>query len=626
MIHLKSFLYSVGILLALALQPTRAQPSGAPVTAERSGENVILDNGIVRATIQSNPIGLRSLRYRGREMVSQGGRHKFVYFSLNGNLQSFEPLHNGVFSVSTRSPEMVDISCKRPYQPGSKLFPCDVDVHFVLRRGVSGLYVYVTLDHAANYPELNISVWRMVWSMPEENGQWLMDRIYVDAARHWEIPSPADFSRSAATGIKEIVELTSGPWRGRYDCKYMYSVSYWDVDCWGYAGDRSRVGAWIIPASREFFNDGPTHADLNASSGIIEILYNQIHYNGSAIDIPQGLAWQKIYGPYLLYCNTSADGADGCWRDAQRRGHIEQGEWPYAWLTNALYPGRSHRGTVTGRWTVRDALKPAVNSSNAWIGLAQPNAGGNWQFDNQRYQYWVHADAAGDFSVPNVRPGTYQLYAFTAGAVGEFSRGNVAVTAGGTTQLGDLVWAVPHPGTRIAWEIGVPDRTAREFRHGTDYFQPYRWEKFSGEMSNPLDYTVGTSDWSKDWNYVQCGYLKDGIWTPWRWRIHFTLTNAPSAGDATLTIAYASSYYGRTEVYVNDDGRLLTTVHPAVDGGNALIREGIHAKYDVERVPIPMSLLRDGANTLTLVQGANRYDRPFYHVMYDYLDLELPSN
>jgi hypothetical protein len=35
-----------------------------------------------------------------------------------------------------------------------------------------------------------------------------------------------------------------------------------------------------------------------------------------------------------------------------------------------------------------------------------------------------------------------------------------------------------------------------------------------------------------------------------------------------------------------------------------------------------MSLLKTGANAITLVQAG--YDRPRLHVMYDYLDLELP--
>ena len=367
-------------------------------------------------------------------------------------------------------------------------------------------------------------------------------------------------------------------------------------------------------------------------------MFNMNHYNGSGWNIPQGKDWQMLYGPCLLYCNACPDGGDACWADAKQQADAEKAAWPYNWLAGEkLYPSKEQRGTVAGKFVVKDRLKPNVNSVGAWVGLEQPvsneswqsgkrhyQAGDNWQFDSEHYQYWVHADADGNFSIPNVRPGNYTLYAFTTGALGEFSQTNVEVKAGETTALGDAVWNVPHPGSRLAWEIGVPDRTAKEFRHGDDYFQPYMWEKFSGEFSNPLEYTVGVSDWSKDWNYVQCGYLTGTNWSPWKWRIHFNLTNAPAGRDATLTIAYASSYYGRTEVYVNDENKMFTLVRPTADGGNALIREGIHAKYCVEQVPIPMALLKTGTNTITLVQGQGRYDRPFYHVMYDYLSLELP--
>jgi rhamnogalacturonan endolyase len=258
-----------------------------------------------------------------------------------------------------------------------------------------------------------------------------------------------------------------------------------------------------------------------------------------------------------------------------------------------------------------------------WCGAT--SAGGNWQLDTDHYQYWVRTESDGSFTIPNVRPGTYTLFAFGTGAVGEFSKGQVEVKPGRQTDLGELTWNVPHPGATIAWEIGVPDRSAKEFRHGNDYFQPYLWDKFSGELPNPLEYTVGVSDWSKDWNYVHCGYPQREKWSPWKWRIHFNLAHVPAKGTATLTIAYASSYYGRNEIYVNDESKLLQTVRPSIDGGNALTREGIHAKYCVENVNIPVGLLKTGANTITLVQGGDRYDRPFYHVMYDYLRLELPA-
>jgi rhamnogalacturonan endolyase len=77
---------------------------------------------------------------------------------------------------------------------------------------------------------------------------------------------------------------------------------------------------------------------------------------------------------------------------------------------------------------------------------------------------------------------------------------------------------------------------------------------------------------------------------------------------------------------VNDESHLFKMVNPHIDGGNALIREGIHAKYCVEQIPIPISLLKPNGNTITLVQGGDRFDRPFFHVMYDYLSLELPPS
>ena len=623
---------------------------GPDVTFSMAGKNVVLANGIVTATIKPDTAQIVSLRYKGYEMVGQAG-HKDIYFTMTGD-EGHEGFSGCVFSVKSRTPDMVDVSCKSVYsRQRSNMFPCVTDIHFVLRRGASGVYIYAVLNHPADYPALNLTIWRMVWQRPELDGQWLMEKLYVDDARHWETPTPDDVDRSETMKPKEVTKLTTGTWQGKYDCKYMYNASYWDLGCWGYASDRNKIGCWLVFGSHDFFNGGPTMSDLTCCTHDMLVTFNQTHYNGSPLVIPKGEAWQKIYGPYLLCCNSSPDGGDACWADARRQAEAEKAAWPYVWLTNENnYPLKDGRGAVTGKFVVKDTLKPDVSGSGAWVGLAQPDSsenqtpkelaqgrgkkataraftrphpGGNWQFESQKYQYWVHADTDGNFSIPNVRPGIYTLYAFTTGAVGEFSQTNVVVKAGGGTALGDVVWKVPHPGASIAWEIGVPDRTAKEFRHGDDYFRPLLWGKFSSEFSNPLEYTVSISDWSKDWNYAQSGYLKDGAWTPWKWCIHFNLTNALAGGNATLTIAYASSEGGRTEIYVNNEKRLLTTVRPVVDGGDALIREGIHAKYCVERVPIPMPLLKTGTNTITLVQGT--YDRPRFHVMYDYLSLELPA-
>ncbi len=65
----------------------------------------------------------------------------------------------------------------------------------------------------------------------------------------------------------------------------------------------------------------------------------------------------------------------------------------------------------------------------------------------------------------------------------------------------------------------------------------------------------------------------------------------------------------------------MTTITPTVQGGDALLRESIHAKYCVEYATIPTGRLHAGNNTISLVVPADSADA---HVMYDYLNLELP--
>src|SRR5215813_11507796 len=222
---------------------------------------------------------------------------------------------------------------------------------------------------------------------------------------------------------------------------------------------------------------------------------------------------------------------------------------------------------------------------------------------------------AGYFALTFVRPGSYALYAFVNGVVGEYQQDGVVVAPGDTSDLGEVVWNVIHPGNSIAWEIGVPDRDSTEFRHGTDYFEPFLFQQFASEFSGPLEYTVGSSDWSTDWNYAQVSSIEPG--SPWKWRINFNLDNI-NEGNATLTLALAGSDHARIVVYVNDESRPLTSFYPDNGGGNALIREGSHAKYSVAYLNVPTFLLDLGANTITLVQGSSG------HVMYDYLNLEMP--
>jgi rhamnogalacturonan endolyase len=144
----------------------------------------------------------------------------------------------------------------------------------------------------------------------------------------------------------------------------------------------------------------------------------------------------------------------------------------------------------------------------------------------------------------------------------------------------------------------------------------------TNEWPNPLEYTIGKSNPARDWNYAQTSYVQGTTTSPWKWRIHFKLDTAPQAGNATLTLAIASAQRATINVYANDEAHTVAVVHPAVQGGNALLRESIHAKYCVEYVSIPVGKLQPGDNTITLEFPASRAADA--HVMYDYVNLELP--
>ena len=597
----------------------------APVKLSTTASTATLDNGVIRAVIEKGNGRVSRYLFSGTDMVDPANP---IYYSFDGGT-GYEQPSGCVFTVVNQSEDSVEISCKRTWKPDAGYkHAFDIDLHYILRRGDTGLYAFATLDHPAAYPETGYGEWRIVWKLPRDESSFFFERAYVDELRHWEMPSVLDYKNSSPTGIKEVVRLNTGVHAGLYDGKYSYAARYFDIGTWGHASDVRRKGVWFVLGGYDYLNDGPSKQDLTLSESYLLLHFGRNHYDGSGIKVAVGETWRKQYGPFLLYCNeTSATSraGDSLWADARAKVATEKSAWPYPWLVNADHPAASARGGVSGRLVITDPLKPAVSAAGAHVGLAAPEeSDGNWQFQSKGYQYWTVADAKGRFSIPAVRPGTYTLYAYNDGAVGEFSRKSVTITAGRTEPLGKVTWSVPHAGRQIAWEIGTPDRTAREFRHGNDYFQPFLWAAYPGEFSDPLVYTIGTSNPSKDWNYVQSGLPADAgsdALKNWDWRVNFILGSAPAHGDATLTIAFASAHTPRLWLLINDDPEPFTRINPPVAGGNALVRQGIHAKYSFVNISIPVSRLKAGANSFTFRFSASSRAA---HVMYDYLRLELP--
>ena len=594
---------------------------GASVILTDHGATVVLANGIVTATILKEGARVTSIIYKGKQMVDPKG----LYWSMDGG-RSYQNPGNCIYSIVTQTPGMVDISCKHFYARGDR-HPVDIDIHYVLRQGNTGLYVYAVLNHQAAYPALGIGEWRMVYSIAIDQANpdnWLLENVYVDNARHWQAPSPYDLRHGTGQGIKEITLLNTGVRQGQYECKYEYACEYYKVGTYGWASNVYKLGEWIVLGNYEYFNDGPPKVDLGPASngGGMLLHFGRNHYNGSTFSVAANQAWSKIFGPFFVSYNSQSAGADACWADAQAQVAAEHSAWPYTWLTtNSNYPQAAARGAVTGKLILSDALKTFQTSAGAWVGVTDAPAGTNWQFWSKGYQYWVQAGPDGNFTIPNVRPGIYTLSAYVTGEVGEYTQTNVTVTAGQTNALGSITWTISHPGRSIAWEIGIPDRSAAEFADGANYWVPYNYHTLSGKFPNPVEYTIGRSVASRDFPYVQSAlWQPDGTTAGWPWNIHFNLSKVPSSGRATMVVAIASSESARLQVTVNGT-EPFSQVAP-VEGGNALLREGVHAKYCTETFTIPVSLLKVGANTIQLLQSKTKADKS--HIMYDYIRLEMP--
>ena len=594
---------------------------------------VILKNSVLEARIDKGSGNIQSLKVNGKELCAVvnavNPTRIGAYYDFTTS-KGFETIFGATFLVKTDDPDLVDVSFKRPYKPGSNVTPCDADIHFVLKKDDPGLYTYSILEHPATYPAFDLGSWRQVlWiaSDPANTNNYLCERIYADASRNWEMPSLYDFSQASPTGIPEIVKLNTGVRAGKYDGKYEFSTPFYENPVWGHASNKNSVGTWFVNGSLEYFNEGPTFHDLNAAAGIIHSCMNGVHYNATGFNVAEGEYWTKIYGPYLIYGSSKATG-DENWADAKARAVTEKAQWPYSWLTNTpQYPLANERGTISGKFIINDPFKTTVKGQNAWVGVTilSSDANGQFQFEEKNYHYWVKTDANGDFSIPNVRPGTYSFFGFSDGVTGNYTQANVVVTANTTTALGNVTWNIARDKGNLLWEIGYPNRKADEYKLGDfDYCEGHVQEKFRETFPEIIEYDVAGKDWANKLCYAHTGYPNTtGGQGQWKWRLNFTLPSGiPTTGNATLTIAYASSDHAQQWLYVNNESSYFSAYYPENGGGNAFLRQTNYAKYSVKTISIPMSRFKVGANTITLLMPST--SSTVNHVMYDYISLEAP--
>jgi len=195
-------------------------------------------------------------------------------------------------------------------------------------------------------------------------------------------------------------------------------------------------------------------------------------------------------------------------------------------------------------------------------------------------------------------------------------------TPGKPLNLGSLNWQPVRYGKQL-WDIGIPNRTAAEFRGGDDYFHWGWYLKYPKLFPNDVNYVVGKSDFHKDWFFEQLPHNEDltntngqGRGRDTTWTVAFRLPDAPQ-GKATLRLAICGISARDLTATVNDQpiGHLTNLVYNAV-----INRDGIGGSWTERDLTFDASLMKPGDNNLKLTLPGGGLASG---IMYDYIRLEL---
>jgi rhamnogalacturonan endolyase len=613
-----------------------AQPSaGDAVTVAEDDDSFTMSNGIVEAKILKKSGDIISLQYHGIETLTDQSGHAGGYWShdASGGEQTIDRVS---IDPKTDNGDRAEVSVKG-ISGGKKMghpagsaadgdFPADIEIRWSMGRGEPGVYTYCMFDHKAEYPAASIAEARFCAKLAA-----MFDWISVDARRNKYYPHEPPG-----------------------EDKYVYTAIQSENLAYGWSSTKEHTGFWIINPTIEYLSGGPTkveflcHRDTTPVQAPCVLNYwRSSHYGGAGVTVAQGESWTKVIGPFMLYVNSGGDPA-ALWNDARQQADKEQAKWPYDWVNGVDYPHKNERSAVNGQLALNDPLMPggAKYAGKLMVGLTSPNytvtvEGRNnagpiqremtWQTDAKHYEFWARSDdPSGKFTVPNVRPGKYQLDAFADGVLDEYVQANVTVPDGGKPiDLGKIDWKPIRRGKQL-WDVGIPNRTATEFKNGDRYFEMDTQLQYVKLFPNDVDFTIGKSDPANDWYFEHIPHNVDpnarispffgvrgepGNATPYR--VHCNLPTAP-AGTATLRLAIAAASTRSIDVTVND--KPAGTIDRLPGGDATITRHGIQGIWYERELAFDAALMKQGDNTLTLIVPAGPVNNG---VIYDYLRLEL---
>ena len=549
------------------------------VTMSVSGMTTKMTDGTWSMTINSNG-RVSSLQRKGTEFLASNGIY-FDYTTSEGN-KGLSPSKVTIIKQTAEHCEVLYSATS-----GNTIF----EQGFIMRKGVNGIYSYVIATGTATSANEPIKEARVCSRLADN-----MLNGYVDWRMNGRIPSNSEMAE-AEKSENTIQDATYRLADGSIYTKYNWA-NYIERDTLHGLYGNTYYGLYNIPVSYEWINGGCERQELTVhatskSPITIQMLQGE-HFGGQAMVLNEGE--KKLYGPFLI-CTTYSKNPV---KTASIQAAAEAAAWPYQWFENDLYP--RERGIVRGHLNVMTGQR----NDSVRIILAQEKGKDPMEMTHG-YQFWTLTDANGDFELKNVRPGSYNLFAYAkAGEVTDMLEQDDIVVSAGDNSLGTIEWT-PTKYSELLWMIGQNDRRSSEFHYCDTIRQYGLWEL----VPKNLTFTIGQSNEQKDWYYAQV--QKDGTWT-----IAFTLDKTYS-GKAHLTASLAGCTGNGSTVAVKVNGTQQGTWKPGVNDA-ATYRSAVNSgRHHLLTLDFDASTLKKGSNTIALTMSGNGSNGSF---MYDCIKLE----
>lgn len=549
------------------------------VTMSVSGMTTKMSDGTWSITINSSG-RVSSLQRKGTEFLASNGIY-FDYTTSEGN-KGLSPSKVTIIKNSAEHCEVLYSATS-----GNTIF----EQGFIMRKGVPGIYSYVIATGTATSANEPIKEARVCSRLADG-----MLNGYVDWRMNGRIPSNSEMT-TAEKEENTIQDATYKLADGSIYTKYNWA-NYIERDTLHGLRDNSYYGLYNIPVSYEWINGGCDRQELTVhatskSPITIQMLQGE-HFGGQAMVLNEGE--KKLYGPFLICTTYSKNPVSS----ARNQWVKEVAEWPYQWFENDLYP--RERGTVRGHLNVTTGQR----NDSVRIILAQEK--GKEPIEMMHgYQFWTLTDANGDFEIKNVRPDTYNLFAYAkAGEVTDMLEQDDITVSAGDNNLGTIDWT-PKKYTQMLWMIGQNDRRSSEFKYSDALRQYGLWEQVPANLT----YTIGQSKEATDWYYAQT--QKGGTWT-----VKFNLDERP-AGRVYLTASLAGCSGTGSTITVKVNGTQRATWKPGVNDAciyRSAINSGRHYVFTTDFINTGLKV---GENTVTFTySGGGSKDG----IMYDCIKME----